>query len=203
MKEELLTVFKDACMARRLVAGFACLFAFMAFALAGCSQSSVSDQAKSFMEDTLASLSAGDFETADELVAASGFDSNDYGITAAAFDGQYFSGFTYTVNDVSVQSDTQATVNITVSAHPMDAVIETMESARDAAQRAGAKTTRNGYADKAFAKRAAKQAGKWKTDQLTADVELTRSADGTWSFAEPGTLGAVLLDGYDLRQMAE
>lgn len=203
MKEEPLAVRETARRVRALRAIAVCLFAGMVLALAGCAQESPSDQAKSFVEDSLSAISSGDYGTAGELLSASGFDSDDYGISAETFDKCYFAGFTYSVNSVSAQSDTQATVNITVSAHPMNAVVDTMESARKAAVRAGAKTAKAGYADNAFAKKAEKQAAQWKTEQLTADVELTRGDDGTWSFAEPGTLGAVLLDGYDMRQIAE
>lgn len=60
-----------------------------------------------------------------------------------------------------------------------------------------------GYADKAFAARAKKLASSQKTDRLTVDARLEKDGDGNWSFADPGTLGAVLLDGYDQRQEAE
>lgn len=203
MKEEMLAVRETARRAHMLRATVICLFAGIVLALSGCAQESPSDQARSFVEETLSGLSSGDYRTADELLSASGFDSGDYGISAEVFDKYYFASFAYSVNSVSVRSDTQATVNITVSAHPMDAVVHAMESASKAAVRARAKTAKSGYADKAFAKRADKLAAQWKAERLTADVELTRGDDGMWSFAEPGTLGAVLLDGCDMRQIAE
>lgn len=175
----------------------ACLLAV----LSGCAHVASPDAARTALEEDLAAVSQGDYAAVDAYIAATYFDSNDYGVTAAAFDKAYFADFSYEVSDAQANGGSAATASLSVTVPNSGKVLKTLEQARTKATAAGKKTTGQGAADKIFAKLAKKAA--WGSDTLHMDVAMTCDDDGNWTVDDPVTLGVVLLDGYDYRQVAE
>lgn len=169
----------------------------MPFSLVGCSGDA--ENVQSSLEDTLAAVQQCDRDTLDDLFDAVWFYPQDYGVSAVCFAEAYFEDLTYSVDDVQVKGDGAAAVDLTVSAYRMSDVLATMEAARDESSAAGADFSSEGYADVAFATMA--EEAQWGGDELSVSVDLEQADDGSWAISDEATFAAVLLDGYDPRQV--
>lgn len=169
----------------------------MPFSLAGCSDDAAN--AQSSLEDTLAAVQRCDEDTLDDLFDVVWFYPQDYGVSAVCFAEAYFGDLTYSVDDVQVKGDGAAVVDLTVSAYRMSDVLATMEAARDEVSAAGTDFSSEGYADVAFATLA--EDAQWGGDELSVSIDLEQADGGSWVVSDEATFAAVLLDGYDPRQV--
>lgn len=155
------------------------------------------EQAAEQLEDTLADLSQGSGETAQQLLSAVWFDPMDFGISWDAFAKSYYRDFSWDV--ISCEGDGQgnATVEVELRVKQMTAALAVMKQAMLDAQSQGIESLDAPYADESFEQLS--QSADWPLDSIRAQVELVLK-DGAWCIANNQVLAASLLDGYDPRQ---
>ena len=168
--------------------------------LGGCGADTAA--AKDSLGTSLTALQERDVQEAQKYFQAVWFDPEDYGVSVETFTDLYFEDFAYSLGKATVNNDGSVDVEATVSTRDMATVLKDLQGASDAVFAAsGGAAIRVGDADQYFYDSYKKSP--WGSEDTTFTVTMEQDDDGTWDVRDKGLLGAVLLHGYDPRQLGD
>lgn len=163
--------------------------------------SALEKEAAQSVRDSLAAVAEKDAATLKGYLCAVGFDPNDYGVTWTCFAQTYYQDFSFSVDRVEEGTNAQGGVGVsfTVTVPVMTKVVDLLYETNKASVEAGANASESGHANKAWKK--AWASAKVETNTLGGTLYVLQAADGTWEFQDKALFAALLMDGYDPRQV--
>ena len=158
-------------------------------------------EAASSVREFLSAFAQKDAAAIKDCLSAVGFDPNDYGITWTCFAQTYYQDLSFSVDRVEEGKNDQGGIGVTFTAQVpvMTKVVELMYQTNKACVKAGADASKRGHANAAW-KKAWKKA-QVGTNTLSATLYVIKVEDGSWEFQDKTLFAALLMDGYDPRQI--
>lgn len=114
-------------MRKPLLSTLVALVAACVVALSGCGGPSVEDMIRTDLTEQLDEIKAGEEDFLDEVEASAGESFAQLGVDPAQFAQSYLDGFTYTIDEVTVE-DTTATAKVTMTLKSMGDIISAFET---------------------------------------------------------------------------
>ena len=151
---------------------------------------------------TLAALQNQDNKEASTYLAAVGFDSMMYLVSSEVFSDIYFTGFSYQIMNGEKSNDSTVTITVKMTTNNMAEVLSSLQEAMEAAfvlESTHTHTHTQPIADTYFIE--GHKTHSWEIHENAYPIMMQKDAAGSWQIADKALFGAILLDGYDPRQI--
>ena len=155
--------------------------------------------AQKSLEETLVALQNQNVAVAGDFLDAVYFDPTLFSVGMDTFVAAYFSEFTYEIKSSSVNSDGSATIEVSLTSKNMAEVLDDLRSATETAAISANGALTSQSADEAFI--GIYSLHSWEIHENTFTILMAQDDEGVWNIVDKGAFGAILLDGYDPRQI--
>lgn len=169
--------------------------------LYGCS--SKTQAATESLESTLQSVQNQDADVIGKYLTAVWFDPTLYSVSNETFTQVYFDDFSYEIEKAEENTNGSVTATVKLHSYNMAQVLDDLYAATEEAyadiDADSEQSTELQDADPFFLEYA--DAHTWDTTEGSYEIVMIQDDEGAWHIESPATFGAILLNGYDPRQL--
>ena len=180
----------------RLKIAIIIVLALVLTCLSGCSGNAKATDA---IDSVLVAIQDQDEQEIKNYLSAVRFDSEEYSVSEKAFAAVYFSDFSYEIIGSEKNKSGTVTVDVKITTKSMKDMLSALEEARNIALESGSFTAGSPSADAELID--IFESRNWDTHENIFNIEMEKNESGDWQPADKALLGAMLLDGYDPRQV--
>lgn len=163
--------------------------------LSGCGSSKATDA----LESTFLAIQNQDEQEINKYLSAVMFEPELYSVSNVAFAAVYFSDFSYEIIDAETNKDGTVTVNVKVTTKSISEMLKALEEALSAALDSESYSVTGNSADEHLI--SIFESRDWVTHENNFGIVMQKDGSGNWQPEDKALFGAMLLDGYDPRQV--